>query len=196
MRRVVATLLVLTLAGPVEAARFEIVPGKDQRVEFESKAPMETFRGKTQDVRGFFVLDPAALADSIAVEVRVDLASLDTGLEMRNKHMRDNHLETDRFPLAVFRGGRVGSVASRALAPDAPLAFVLTGELELHGMRQAIELPVEIRQVTHEAGQRLRVTTHFQVKLSDFGIARPKMLLLKLDEVQHVTVELIAVSAN
>ncbi|MBK9304990.1 MAG: YceI family protein [bacterium] len=37
----------------------------------------------------------------------VDLAALDTGIGLRNRHMRENHLETDRFPQAVFRGARI-----------------------------------------------------------------------------------------
>lgn len=196
MRLGSAILLVLALPGAAAALRFQVAPGPGQQVEFESRAPLETFRGRTQEVSGTFELDPAELADSIVVEMRVELASLDTGLELRNQHMRDNHLQTDQFPLAVFRGGRVRSAARRALGVGAPLEFVLTGELLLHGVRQPLEIPITIQDASAGGPTRLRVTTHFEVKLSDHGIARPKMLVLKLDEVQRVHVELLATAAE
>jgi len=38
----------------------------------------------------------------------------------------------------------------------------------------------------------LHVATHFDVKLSDYNIDRPAFLMLKLEETQHVTVQVIA----
>ena len=46
--------------------------------------------------------EPAILAGGDIV-VRVS----DTGIGMRNTHMRENHLETETYPVATFTGGRI-----------------------------------------------------------------------------------------
>jgi hypothetical protein len=38
----------------------------------------------------------------------------------------------------------------------------------------------------------LKVSTRFDVNLSDYSIARPSFLMLKLEETQHVTVRIVA----
>src|SRR5690606_6056080 len=81
-RRVLAIALCIGLAGVASAARYEIVPGDPNEVTFVSKAPLETFDGSTKQIRGRIEIDPQALGDSITVEVSVDLASLDTGIEL------------------------------------------------------------------------------------------------------------------
>jgi polyisoprenoid-binding protein YceI len=110
-------LLVGFEARPTEATDFSIEPGKDRNlVVFTSKATLETFQGKTKQVAGNVSFDPANLSDSVTVRVEVDLASLDTGIPMRNKHMRENHLETSKYPKAVFEGGRILEATGRCPA--------------------------------------------------------------------------------
>jgi hypothetical protein len=41
-------------------------------------------------------------------------------------------------------------------------------------------------------GGALHVVTHFKIKLPDYSIPRPQFLVMKLDEVQSVTVDLTA----
>ena len=36
--------------------------------------------------------------------VDVEMADLDTGIDKRNRDMRENHLETDLYPTARFEG--------------------------------------------------------------------------------------------
>jgi len=100
--------LLLPRAGLASPERY-VVRGGDEgsTVEFVSKAAMETFKGKTRAVSGTLRLDPAALVDTLTISISVDLASLDTGIALRNRHMRENHLHTDRFPLATFEGARI-----------------------------------------------------------------------------------------
>ena len=43
--------------------------------------------------------------------------------------------------------------------------------------------------------ESLRAVTRFDVKLSDYDIKRPQFLVMKLDEVQHVTFDVTAYAA-
>ena len=94
MRRLLATLL---LAGAVASAAvaaprtFHIEPGAaHNQVTFHSEATVESFDGKTRQVSGQLSVDPEALAGSSSAWFQVDLKSLDTGMSLRNKHMREN----------------------------------------------------------------------------------------------------------
>lgn len=45
-------------------------------------------------------------------------------------------------------------------------------------------------------GNLLRVTSEFDVKLADFGIERPQMVLLKVGEVAHVSLDVFTTDAD
>jgi polyisoprenoid-binding protein YceI len=193
LRHIVLTTLVL-FAGLwttwAEATDFTIEPGKDRNlVVFTSKATLETFQGKTKQVSGSLSFDPANLGDSVTVRVEVDLASLDTGMPMRNKHMRENHLETATYPKAVFEGGRILEASGHTLNPGDTVRMKLSGRFDLHGVKRTIEVPVD---ATRSKDGLLQVTTHFDVPLADYKISRPAFLMMKLEPTQHVTVQVTA----
>ena len=190
------TILAVLLAVAMHAAAattFRIQPGKPNLVRFVSKAPLETFEGKTHQVQGHVVLDPAALGDSIDAVVEVDLASLDTGLSLRNKHMRENHLETEKHPKATFRGGKISDLSRPNLEAGQKTTFVLAGTFALHGVERPLSVPVEMSP--EAAGGGLRIVTRFPVALADYKISRPSFLVMQLQEVQQVSVELVATSS-
>ena len=187
---VVLAVALLVLASPARAELFVVNPGsKDNLVKFESHAPMESFDGKTREVVGSLEFDPDQLSDSVTVRIEVDLTSLDTGIGLRNKHMRQNHLETDEYPKAVFAGGTILESSASALEAE-PVTLKLAGTFELHGVTREVTVDVEIAR--NEDGS-VHVVSRFEVKLSDYEIKRPKFLMLKLDEVQKVTVDVKAV---
>lgn len=181
-----ACMLVMALAVSVRAETFVIHAGeKNNEVVFESKAPMESFKGRTNQISGSIETDLAQLADSLRFRIEVDLASLDTGIGLRNQHMRDNHLETDTFPTAVFAGGNVESTTSPALTPGTSATVRLAGELSLHGVTRPVEIDVNLTLV--ESGA-LNVSSDFVINLSAHDIKRPKFLVLKLADEQKIHV--------
>ena len=192
MNRAAAVVLALTLlppASPAGAQRWEIPAAENQaRVTFLSRAPMESFEGSTRHVTGHVVLPEDRASGEIDLLVRVAMEHLDTGIELRNRHMRENHLHTDRFPEAVFRGGTVVE-GGGPLPPGVDVESVVEGTLDLHGV--ARDVRVEITWTRGEDGT-LHLRSRFGVVLSDHEIPRPQFLLLKLGETQEVTADLRA----
>jgi polyisoprenoid-binding protein YceI len=175
-------------AAGAPAETFQVEAGKPNRVRFESKAPLETFDGKTDRIRGHITLVPAALADSIDVRLEVDLTSLDTGIEVRNKHMRENHLDTKDHPKAVFTGGTLSGIKQRNLTAG-PATFDIEGTMQLHGVSRRLRAACTL---TFDATtQRLQARCTFKVALADYQIKRPSFLVMKLDEVQRVELDLV-----
>jgi len=192
--------LVILALSPLRAAyaeTFQIEPKEEGTlVKFRSEAPIESFEGKTKEVKGHITVDLSDLSDSADVYVEVPLATLDTGIGLRNKHMRENHLETEKYPDAVFEGSRVVDPPSGGLEPDSTYRFEMQGDFSLHGVTREITVPIEATYSRGDGTEILRIETEFDVRLADYDISRPSFLFMQLDEVQHVTVNLVAKSAR
>lgn len=190
MRYILTVLLALSLlfCTTVQAAQFVVKGGPPNEVVFTSKATSETFQGKTDHMEGSITVDPAQVGDSVTVHIEVDLTTLDTGLGKRDQHMRENHLETKKYPKAIFDGVSV-KTAGATLAVGTPAKLDLEGNFTLHGITRRLRTTVEVLLKDEHT---LTFKTNFPVPLADYKIDRPKFLFLKLGEVQEVAVSGIA----
>jgi polyisoprenoid-binding protein YceI len=171
----------------LEAQEYHVDLEKANQVRFLSDAPLEDFEGTTSRMDGFLYLAegsfegaPGSLGAS-EFYFEVDLASLDTGIGLRNRHMRDNYLETDRYPYATFAGKvlRLESVTGGGF-------YVTTnGVLSIHGVDQAREISCS----ANRSGEGFRVNCGFQVKLSDHDIPIPKLMFLKINETMELDLD-------
>ena len=67
-------------------------------------------------------------------------------------------------------------------------SFELIGNFTLHGVTRRLRTTVDVTK----SGDTLRIQTTFDVALPDYNIKRPKFLILKLNEVQKVTIDVVA----
>jgi polyisoprenoid-binding protein YceI len=156
-------------------------------VEFHSKATLESFSGKAKSIVADFDIDPARLAATKGT-VTVDLRTLDTGLELRNKHMRENHLLTDSFPNAVFE---LDSLTAHPGPFSGADAVTLYGRMTIHGVTHAVSANgVVTGRSGSESTGPLRIESTFPLKITEFGIPRPEFLFLKLAEEVKIVVDL------
>lgn len=182
-------LLFLTLLSAIATCSasemFAIVQGNSKNnVSFTSDAPLEAIVGKTNVVTGFVMLPDGSSQGS--AEIHVDLASLDTGMSLRNKHMRENHLETEKYPEAVFKLSSL-DIPGGSLAEGQRLAVTVKGTLTMHGKSQEI---TPLAWLTL-AGEELTIEASFNVLLNDYDIKRPEFLIMKLAEDQRIDVKLV-----
>lgn len=176
--------LLLTSTNGI-AATYRLDKSAKNRAEFQSKATLESFSGKAKQITAEFELDPTNLAATKGT-VTVDLRSLDTGIDLRNKHMRENHLHTDSFPSAVFV---LDSVRGQTvLAPTGSTPLSVHGTMTIHGTKLGISVPGTVAATAKPGTVRLQ--TEFPLKITDFGIPRPEFLFLKLAEEVKIIVDL------
>jgi len=187
----VATSLLIALAAAAHASDFTVTPGKPNLVVFTSKAQVESFQGKTSKMSGHIDVNPSHVGDSITVELHVDLASLDTGIAKRNGHMRENHLETAKYPEAVVIGATVLTPAHAVLSGK-PVGFDLEGSFTIHGVTHRMRPHADVTL----NGNKLAFTATFTVSLADYSIPRPQFLFLKLADVQELKVTGVGVAAK
>jgi polyisoprenoid-binding protein YceI len=146
-------------------------------------------------VGGSFEAKTTALSGSVAPGVSgspafegtfaVDLRTLDTGIGLRNEHLRKNYLEVDRGP--GYDQAVVSEIELKGLNPDAPEGKgSFTGSLTLHGVKKAVAGSADVRP----AGGGLRVKASFPVSLSDYGIPEPRYLGIGVRNTVQVEVAL------
>jgi polyisoprenoid-binding protein YceI len=108
---------------------------------------------------------------SLSGELSVDLSTLDTGIELRNTHLRETYLEIGKgaeFASAVLSAVRLDKAGTSAFRGQTPFA----GTLLLHGVRRPVAGQAEIRP----EGNDVRVVASFPLRIDDYGIAPPRYL--------------------
>ena len=129
---------------------------------------------------------------SYAGALRVDLVPLDTGIELRNTHLRDNYLEVARgeqFRHAALTGIALGD----PLRPNAARhATPFSGMLSLHGVERAIAGEAELSR----RDGRIRVQAAFSLSLEAFDIPPPRYLGVGVRDEVVIRVTFDVVSAN
>jgi polyisoprenoid-binding protein YceI len=188
MRFALALAVSLTATALFAQSRtYEIRKDPKNLVEFHAEDTYDAFDGKTSSVSGTVVADPAK-ASAAKVDVSIDLASLDTGISLRNHEMRNRYLETQKFPNATFKS--VSVAAQDAIPTSQPVDLKITGDFTLHGVTKRMTLPARVVLL---ADNRVHITSQFNVHMPDFDIHVPKNILVTVDDMIPVRLDLWAV---
>ena len=190
MKNLLMALAVTLAASSLAAAvvTYQIRPEGTQVVEFHAEDTYDAFDGRTNRATGTIRADAAAPASSV-VEVAIDLRSLETGVALRDKEMRDLYLETHKFPTATFLS--VGVTGPEVIQPNQPAEILVAGDFSLHGVTRRLRIPVRVVLIP---GARIHATSQFRIKLTDFGIKVPHNVLVTVDDEVPVRLDLWAVA--
>lgn len=192
-----ATLLTFGLIHPAFAAERRYTVGGDDKnvnITFESETDFETILGHSNTATGSVVADLEGGTGS--VDVRVPVASLDTGIELRNKHLQSGDwLDAKKAPEIRF-----ASSSARRLEDG---TWEIAGDFTLHGVSRPITVRAQVKPIPAEAakaaglgkGDWLRVSAPFEVKLSDHGVEVPSKVAGRVSDVWKVKLNLF-VNAN
>lgn len=156
------------------SAEYQVDLEQKNVVKFISKAPMESFEGVTDKIDGYVTWEDEDFTNNSEIYFEVDLNSLDTGIGLRNRHMRDNYLETDKYPFTHFAGKIVEAIKQ----DDGSVKVKAEGTMFIHG----VEKPITVEGIFMPVENGYRITTGFVVKLTDYKIKVPKLMFFKIDE--------------
>lgn len=143
------------------------------------------FEATTKSVSGDVAITPND-AQSVKGEVSVDLRSLDTGISLRNRHLRSNYLEVEKGP--TFAAARLRDIRVEKLAGKTTFRGMLT----LHGESRPVSGTANIEP----NGGGYRVVATFPVRISDFRIPEPTYLGVGVKDEVVVRVNLSAAPAT
>ena len=162
-------LLGLSLSTPASAA-FK-VDGKPKVSFFAEGSPGALdIEGKTADL---VIAD-----DGTTITCTVQLGNLDTGIALRDDHMKEKYLEVETFPAATLTFAR----ADLQLPTDVGQATngTVQGTFTVHGVTR----PVTIGYTLKKSKTGYAVDASFDYNASDFGIAIPSYLGITIDPAQ------------
>lgn len=101
--------------------------------------------------------------DGTTVTVTVPLANLDTGVALRNQHMREKYLEVGKFPNATLKVARANL---KFPADGATSEADAQGTLNIHGTDKAVTFHYK----ASKKGANISVTATAPINTNDFGV--------------------------
>jgi polyisoprenoid-binding protein YceI len=121
--------------------------------------------GRTPEVSGTMTVADGAVT---AVDVEVDLTTLDSDSDRRDGALRSRGLESDRFPTATFTLTDLVTLPT-GLTDGERATVTANGELTIHGVTNeaAIELQAQLQ------GDNAVVVGNAPIALTDYGIDPP-----------------------
>jgi polyisoprenoid-binding protein YceI len=177
-----STVIGIVLAGALAAPAntWHVGPG-DVRVI----CPMTiggSFEATTTALSGSMTASEAG-ARAFDGSVAVDLRTLDTGINLRNEHLREKYLEVGKGP--GFDTATLSEIDLNGVdAGTSEGKGSFTGLLTLHGARKTVKGSVDVRA----QGTGLHVKASFPVDLSDYAIAKPRYLGVGVKDIVQVEV--------
>lgn len=156
-------LAVSSGAATADPLRFRVQPEASE-VGFKATSRFMNANGRFARFTGDVVVDPK---DPTTAKVRltVEAASIDTGIGMRDNHLRsEDFLDVNRFPTVTFESERVEMAGRRA---------TVVGRLTVHGVTREIAVPVDVQM----SEMALVATGEFVLRRRDYGINYESFLL-------------------
>ena len=132
---IVAIIVVLALPALVLAGTWDIDPAHSE-VGFKVRHMMVTnVRGNFSDFKGTLELDETDITRS-TVDVTIQAASIYTGVEKRDEHLRSpDFFDAAKFPALTFKSKRFTKISDSS--------FQIIGDLSIHGVSREVVLEAE-----------------------------------------------------
>ncbi|MBU2494338.1 MAG: YceI family protein [Bacteroidetes bacterium] len=167
---------------------------------FESNAPLEDIVGVSNKLSADVSIDLSDISNNPNGYVKVELAELKTGIDLRDRHLRSaNWLDTDNYPFAEFVLTGISQASSKVLEDGTEVTASASGNLSIHGVTKKITAQIKLtffkesdKTKSRIAGNLLRVSADFNIKLSDYNISIPSMVAGKVDENIKVSANFVA----
>jgi polyisoprenoid-binding protein YceI len=115
-------------------------------------------------------------------EAVVDMSKFETGIGMRDRHMKETYLEVEKYKTAKLT---LKDVKLPKSAVESGGEVKCKGHLDLHGKQQDVDVVVSLEKKEDSLG----ATSRFTIKLSDFAIAVPKYAGITVADEVTVTTE-------
>lgn len=185
-------------AGGEQKFNFEDKAGRNQ-VSFFSTTPLEDITGLSGGVQGNVTLNTNDLK-SLKGKVTVSVASIKTGIDLRDEHMRDaGWLDAAKYPEITFEIKKVSDVK---VVADNKVSAKVTGNYTMRGVTKEVTADATLTYLdesettkSRAPGDLLGVQAKFNVKLSDYGVNN-KVVGQKVSENIEVSVNIVGSNAK
>jgi polyisoprenoid-binding protein YceI len=188
-------------SADAQSRTFRIQRGGGSRIQWVSDAPLERITGVSDGVTGELSLDPANLASARGT-VNVEIASIRTGLDLRDEHLRGpDWLDAGRHPRATLE--ITGVEGASELRAGEVQRVTIRGRFTLHGVTRDITASAQVRlqplndelRAQGVRGDLVRAQASFDVELSDYQVSISAPVRLKVSNTIRINVTIRAVAS-
>lgn len=158
-----ALLLLLPARATADEPRRYVVDPARSQIRFHASSRLMDADGTFGRFSGEVRFDEAQ-PEAASARLTVEVASIDTGIRMRDNHLRsEDFFHVERYPTATFVASAVSRDGER---------WVVSGQLTIRGVTRPLAIPVTVGT----AGGAIRIRGEFTVDRQAFGIAYRSVL--------------------
>ena len=99
----------------------------------------------------------------ISGKIEIDLNSLNSGIELRDEHLKNKYLMTTQYPIATL------TLKNKQMLSFNDEEQVIKGHLNFHGKSRDVNIVTKFKN----QGSQFISNGKFELKLSDFGVDLP-----------------------
>lgn len=140
--------------------------------------------GKGGGLKGFVKV----AGTKITGEFKFPLGRLDTGVGLRDDHMKKDYLEVPKYPEAKLVINEVKINGNPEAKGFQQKQVPFNGVMTLHGVSKDVSGTIDLEN----AGDLAKGLAQFEFKITDFGFVIPKYLGMTVNENVHVKVRIEA----
>lgn len=198
--------VILFLLGANLFAQTFSADSKDGRnqASFISDAPFEKIVGLSSGLDATVMINVNDITSNPMGKVKVPINNIKTGIDLRDEHMKsDMWLNAGKFPYAEFQLTGIKNPSSKTLNDGQKVKATLVGKFTVHGVTKDVEVPGTLtyfkeseRTKAKAPGNLLVANADFNIKLSDYGVMIPSMVVGKVNEEVSITTSFVASDKN
>jgi len=140
-------------------------------ISFFSNAPMEDISAQNNKVNAVYDSDTKALVFQLKI---IDFVFPNSFMQ---EHFNENYLESDIYPISTFTG--------KIISQDVDVTIV-EGDLTIHGKTNKIK----VEGILKQEKKAINVSAEFIVKLEDYDVKIPTIVMYKIAEEIEVKVNI------
>ena len=170
MKKIKLLILFLLINSSIFADEWHVIKDSNNLVRFTSSTIILDFDGTTNNIDGYIYWEGKEIfSGKNEIYFEVDLNTVKTGNGKRDRDMREDVLETEKWPITYFKGSfiKVEKKDNQNI-----YSVKILGKMFVHGVEKEIEIPGEIKI---EDGV-MTVESKFSIYLNDYDIEAPSLL--------------------
>jgi len=169
-------LVSMGLSPFASLAQSGALTSKNFTISFYSKTPVEDINAESKTASSVIIKNTKTIVFQVMVK------SFKFPLSLMEDHFNESYMESDKYPVAKFKGVLLDSVN---FSKDGVYPVRANGVLSMHG----VDKPREIKGIITVKNGLIKLNSEFNVPCADHKIEIPKIVFAKVSEVIKVTVE-------
>ncbi len=181
----IATLVTSSSSAGGELLRFRLLPEESRILTYVSH-PFGIVNGKFALLGGEARGEIKHIDSTGSVKLTINAGSYKSNTRLRDRDVRENYLEAERYPVITFTGF-ILQVSKKPKLLHGTWELTIKGVLGLHGIKREIQVPLKLTP----RGRKITAEGSTKILLNDFNIPIPTLLSLRSNEHVEISFRLV-----